>query len=77
MTCCSVQPRDQTFVKGYGFLSFALKTVSKKNWIEVIRLVIKLLIDYKSQKLHCIIVWRVKNEKDAYLQRKGKKLLMI
>ena len=23
MTCSSVQPRDQIFVKGYGFLSFA------------------------------------------------------
>ena len=23
MTCYSVQPRDQIFVKGYGFLSFA------------------------------------------------------
>ena len=32
MTCYSVQPRDQTFVKGYGFLSFAInmgKNISK------------------------------------------------
>ena len=28
MTCYSVQPRDGTFVKGYGFLSFA-KNVGK------------------------------------------------
>ena len=30
MTCYSVKLRDQTFVKGYGFLSFA-KTMGKKN----------------------------------------------
>ena len=29
MTHYSVQPRDQIFVKGYGFLSFA-KNMSKK-----------------------------------------------
>ena len=27
MTCYSVQPRDRTFGKGYGFLSFAKNTV--------------------------------------------------
>ena len=30
MTCYSVQPRDWIFVKGYGFLSFTLKTASKR-----------------------------------------------
>ena len=28
MMCLSVQPKDQIFVKGYGFLSFA-KNISK------------------------------------------------
>ena len=33
MMCYSVQPRDQVFVKGYGFLSFAknmAKNIGKK-----------------------------------------------
>ena len=28
MTCCSVQPRKQVFVKGYGFFSF-VKSMGK------------------------------------------------
>ena len=31
MTHYSVQPRDQIFVKGYGFLSFA-ENIYKKYW---------------------------------------------
>ena len=27
--CCSAEPRDQVFVKGYGFLSFAKNIVEK------------------------------------------------
>ena len=31
MSCYSVQPRDQMFVKGYGFMSFA-KNMGKNIW---------------------------------------------
>ena len=40
----SVQPGDQIFVKGYGFLSFA------KNVVKNIGKNIKLLINYESFK---------------------------
>ena len=42
MTCCSNEPKDQIFVKGYGFLSFA-KNMSKN--------VVKNLSDKYSEKL--------------------------
>ena len=42
MTCCSNEPKDQIFVKCYGFLSFA-KNMSKN--------VVKNLSDKYSEKL--------------------------
>ena len=114
MTSHSVQPRDQIFLKGYGFLSFAinvrkiittnlsskhsqklhtkqsatnaLKTASKKAIQKTAKatgdLIGILLIKLQApQKLHHRIIQKQMKkkylEKDIYLQKKDRKLLMI
>ena len=56
----SVQPRDQIFIKGYWFLSFAKnmgKNINENVKQAVIWLVMKLLIELrKSQKLYRLLI---------------------
>ena len=47
MTCYSVQPEDQKFVKGYGFLPFA-KNMGK----DIVKNISKNLSGKYRQKLH-------------------------
>ena len=93
MTCYSVELKDEIFVKGYGFLSFARnmdKHISKNkksdsensrsNWW--FNWKFKLLIKFQEfQKLHQWIIQKQTKkkylEKDIYLSNKDRKLLMI